>query len=372
MEREMKLHSNMLAYARSVQTGDGYFFGLKAGHEPFGADATLDRSALVPAEVQEISVRGTIGNYMKEAAFGKQNIEQANLQTIDRATLPAGCDRLAVKIGVQFLANALSPHAADCPEVIANLRNLVSAYAHKGGFAFLARRYLWNLLNARWLWRNYFVMSDKTVHVLQDGVVRLSVDPTQIERFAYPGDAAMEQACPRFAALAEEIGAAMATPDAMLALEVVAVGHMPEGSEVFPSQEFISGDRAKEVQRRRGSENGPGKVLSAIEVNSGGRKVRQATFHPQKVGNAVRCIDEWHGAEDYGAVAVDPYAAQTTRAVALRPPRHGSLYDFLATKKRAEQLAATVADQTPDAPAFQDAHFVVANLVRGGVFGGKD
>ncbi|MBK1667606.1 type I-F CRISPR-associated protein Csy3 [Rhodovibrio sodomensis] len=367
-----KLHASMLAFARSIQTGEGLFFGATQGADII-IDGALNRSALVPAEVQEISVRGTIGNYMSEKAFGKHDIKQANLQTVDRATLPAGCDRLAVKAAVQFLPNAMKAHASDDSEAIANLSDFVSSYAAKGGFSELAARYLWNLVNARWMWRNLLIMTDKKVYVMEGDQVLLTAKPDEIEQETFPGVDDISQACDGdFISLVDRVAAAFSGNGPVVSVEIMTVGSLPEGSEIFPSEEYLSGEAADAIQRRRGSKNGAGKVLSSIEVDHRGRRVRQATFHPQKIGNAIRCVDEWHGHEDFGAVAADPYAAQTTRAIALRSPAGGCLYDFLTKKGFQERMLTGMEQAAPSEPAFGDAHYVVANLVRGGVFGGKE
>jgi len=366
------LHANLLSYARSVQPGEGLFFGVTAGEPLLTDEEHLNRSALIPAEVEEVSVRGQISNYVSDPDNTEFNISEPNLQTIDQAKLPASADRLVVKTSLQFLPNSTAPHACDDKTVADNLQTLASKYRDVGGYTFLAKRYLWNVLNARWLWRNFLIMTDKKVHVLENGVRVLTADPAQLERDYYPGDDKLEEAAPGASALAERMGRALAGTGAVLSLELVSEGALPEGSEIFPSQEYLGGEAEDRVRRRRGNKNA-GKVLSAILVQHGNRMVRQATFHPQKIGNAIRCVDEWHNStETEGAMPADPYAALTTRAVALRPPKGGSFYDFLTRKNRREELYTALDKGDPADPDCGNVHFVFACLSRGGVFGGKE
>ena len=375
LDANASLHANLLSYARSIQNGEALFYGRRTG-EALVEDGELREQALKPALVDEISVRGQIGNYIADANSKEFNLEQANLQTIDRAKLPVGADGLVIKFTVQFLPQALEPHACDDPQVAQNLTGLARRYAEVGGFHFLARRYLWNLLNGRWLWRNFLITEDKRIHLVTAGQgrrreVALTATPEHLDRQRYPGDAALGE-IPGFEAMAEAIGGALAGERQPLTLEVIGEGSLPELSEIFPSEEYLAGEKANEIQRRRGNPNHPGKVLSSIEVTDAeGQRLRQPTFHPQKVGNAIRCIDEWHGdVARYGAVAADPYAALTTRAVALRKPREGSFYDYLTVKSRREELIKAL--EAEDLAAMGPVHFVMANLIRGGVFGGKE
>ena len=85
-----------------------------------------------------------------------------------------------------------------------------------------------------------------------------------------------------------------------------------------------------------------------------------AAIHSQKIGNASRTIDTWYeGAAELGPIAVEPYGSVTTQGKAYRQPKQKmdfySLLDNWLLK-----------DQVP--PAEQQ-HFVMAVLMRGGVFG---
>src|SRR5690606_32764544 len=114
------------------------------------------------------------------------------------------------------------------------------------------------------------------------------------------------------------------------------------GQEVFPSQELI-------LDRGRGDKS---KTLYSVQGVAG--------IHSQKLGNAIRTIDTWYtGADELGPIAVDPYGSVTTQGKASRQPREKtdfySLLDNWITKDKI--------------PAIEQQHFVLATLIRGGVFG---
>ena len=125
-------------------------------------------------------------------------------------------------------------------------------------------------------------------------------------------------------------------------LQVTAFVRMGAGQEVFPSQELI-------LDKGKGSKS---KTLYDVDG--------VAAIHSQKIGNAIRTIDTWYeGAAELGPIAVEPYGSVTTQGKAYRQPKQKmdfySLLDNWLLK-----------DQVP--PAEQQ-HFVMAVLMRGGVFG---
>ncbi len=85
-----------------------------------------------------------------------------------------------------------------------------------------------------------------------------------------------------------------------------------------------------------------------------------AAIHSQKIGNALRTIDTWYPeAADNGPIAVEPYGSVTTQGKAYRQPKEkADFYNLLD--------AWVLKDKAPE-PEQQ--HFVVATLIRGGVFG---
>jgi len=118
------------------------------------------------------------------------------------------------------------------------------------------------------------------------------------------------------------------------------------GQEVFPSQELII-DKSRDMSA---------KSKTLYEVNG------VAAMHSQKIGNALRTIDTWYPeAHEYGPIAVEPYGSVTNRGKAYRQPKDKidfySLLDGWVLKD--------------DVPPVEQQHYVMATLVRGGVFGEK-
>jgi CRISPR-associated protein Csy3 len=373
MDPNAQLQTSNLSFCRSLETSEGRMYGIHVGKPPSEGDDVLWLN-LAPVVVQQKTVRGTISNYLppnKEYKF-----ENANLQSIDVALMPEGCDHLAMAYSVTIVSNSLEPYATHEPKVKANFKELSTTYSQKGGYLHLAKRYLWNILNGRAFWRNTVVMFDKTVEVRIDGklraVVRAEAGGKGLDLRAYPGDEAMGGAIePKkaFESMSREMAEALAGSGPALVLDVLMHGRIGSGMQVFPSQEFVRGDEAEKLKRANGNHD-VGKVLASTVTSYRGQPVRQAVMHTQKIGNAIRWIDEWHGDDAHGAVPVDPYAALTLETTTLR--KRDGKNNFYAYLKKPAAIIAPLSDGAAlDAEAFGPTHFFMAMLIRGGVFGSK-
>jgi CRISPR-associated protein Csy3 len=294
--------------------------------------------------ITEKSVRGTISNRLKtkdqDPAKLDAAIENPNLQTVDVAALPADADTLRVRFTLRVLAGTGTPSACNDAEYQKALLTTVGGYVQQHGFLPLARRYAYNITNGRFLWRNRVGAEQVEVAVrrLQQGE---AAQTWTFDALALSLREA-ESTSTELEALANLICAGLSGSEHVL-LEITAFVRVGEGQEVFPSQELIL-DRSKSSK-------------SKTLYHVGG----VAGIHSQKVGNALRTIDTWYpGAEELGPIAVEPYGSVTTQGKAYRQPKAKadfySLLDNWVLKGKAPETAG-------------DQHFVIAVLVRGGVFG---
>jgi len=328
--------ASVLAFERKIDPSDALFF--------CGEWDKRDESAnWKPISIREKSVRGTISNRLKakeqDPAKLDAKIESPNLQTVDVTTLPANSDTLKVSFTVRVLAGAGNPSACNNEEYRQKLLSTVQDYKESQGFMELANRYACNLASGRFLWRNRIGAEYVEVRVsrLKEG------DSAQAWTFN-----ALDFQLRNFDAENADIKAVAGVIKEGLAgeqhvlLQVTAFVRMGGGQEVFPSQELI-------LERGRGDKS---KTLYDVD--------NVAAIHSQKIGNALRTIDDWYeGASEFGPIAVEPYGSVTTQGKAFRQPKDKmdfySLLDNWILK-----------DKTP--PVEQQ-HFVIATLIRGGVFG---
>jgi len=309
-----------------------------------------DASSWIDLKIREKSVRGTISN---DLAAGDQNpakidanIRNANPQTVDVATLPSHHDTLVVRFTLRALGNVGNPTACGDPEFRGKLDSVVNDYVNSLGFGEISRRYAANLANGRFLWRNRIGAEAAEVVVahLKDGKAEAQwiFNAIQHKLFDLSAPEGEAEDVKELAKLIESgfLGAAH------VLLQVTAFVRIGEGQEVFPSQELI-------MNRERGS-----KSKTLYSVGEGEKAV--AAIHSQKIGNAIRTIDTWYpGANENGPIAVEPYGSVTTQGKAYRQPKDKK--DFYSLLD-----GWVVKDKVPDT---EQQHFVIATLIRGGVFG---
>ncbi|GHV57059.1 CRISPR-associated protein Csy3 [Deltaproteobacteria bacterium] len=332
--------ASVLAFERKLDVSDGLFYA--------GVWAERLKSSSWPGvEVREKSVRGTISNRLKKS--GEQDpakldaaIEKPNLQTVDVASLPAGYDTLKLSFTVRALGGVGQPSACNNTEYRAKLNRAAAAYFQANGARELARRYAGNLANGRFLWRNRLGAEQVEVRVelFQNGAAAkfwtFDALAFSLNDFEVPPDyrAALAE-------MAQCIEEGLIGPKPAL-LQVTAYARLGAGQEVFPSQELIL---------ERGSKNKSKTLYQVTNI---------AGMHSQKLGNALRTIDTWYpGQAEQGPIAAEPYGAVTSLGKAYRQPK--DKVDFYSL------LDSWIINDK--APTLENQHFVMAVLIRGGVFG---
>ena len=365
MSEKLKTAS-VLAFERKLDPSDATFH---AGQW----DDHANSAQWAPVRVREKSVRGTISNRLKtdkqdavdpEEATNATNqdpakldksITNANLQTVDVAALPATADTLRVQFTLRVLGGAGIPTACNNPTYQAKLVATVNRYVEANGFIVLGQRYAANLSNGRFLWRNRIGAESVRVDVakLEAGKPKKSWSFDALAQDMRSLDAINTEV--------QELGRVIAeglAGNKHVLLQITAFVRMGAGQEVFPSQELILDQKVRKT-------DGNVAVKKSKTLYSVGEKGQEiAAMHSQKIGNAVRSIDTWYeGAETRGPIAVEPYGSVTTEAHAYRPKKKLDFYTLLDNWLLKDQV-----------PPLEQQHFVMAVLIRGGVFGdaGKD
>lgn len=331
--------ASVLAFERKLDPSDALFY----------AGNWESRQQWAPVKLREKSVRGTISNRLKakeqDPAKLDAAIEKPNLQTVDVATLPHDADTLKVNFTLRVLSGAGKPSSCNNADYQAKLQESVAGYVAEHGFGELARRYAYNLANGRFLWRNRIGAEQVEVKIAH------LVDGKPAKEWVFD---ALGLSLRSFSASGEAAKALDDLPTLVVdglsgnrhvLLGITAFVRVGAGQEVFPSQELI-------LDRGRGDKS---KTLYHVDGVGG--------IHSQKIGNALRTIDTWYpGADDVGPIAVEPYGSVTTLGKAYRQPKEKTdFYNLLDGWMIKDKV-----------PSVENQHFVIATLIRGGVFGEAD
>lgn len=332
----VKNDATVLAFEKKLVSSDGYLYGTtwKTGN---------DWVKSTPLKLIEKSVRGTISNRLKPAIQSdplklNAEVEKANLQKVDACALADNQDTLHLSFTLKILGGVEKPSASNGPAFNASYPKIAKAYIEQEGFKELAKRYAINIANARYLWRNR-VGAEKVEVVVNTGdgqILKFDAKQFSLRNF--------NSNTPDLQLLANKIAEALSGKLPYLLITIDTYALVGKAQEVYPSEELV-------LDKGKGDKS---KIL--YQVND------IAAMHSQKIGNALRTIDTWYPdfAEDQtGPIAIEPYGAVTNLGKAFRSPKDKvdfyTLFDKFA-------LGETL-------PNKEQEHYVMAVLVRGGVFG---
>lgn len=325
--------ATVLAFEKKLVPSDGFLYG-----------TTWEQRHAIeePIPLVEKSVRGTISNRLKDSKKLNAKVESPNLQTVDSASLKLNQDTLKLRFTLKVLSGVQHPSVCNKEEHGRGISKMAEDYIQKSGFSTLAHHYATNIASGRFFWRNR-VGAEKVEVIVR---VKPSGETMTFDGYDYSLKN-FDKHSPDLDQLSARIADALCGRISYLLLEIEACVLMGHGQEVYPSEELI-------FDKGNGKKGKKSKVL--YQVNG------MAAMHSQKIGNALRTIDTWYpeySASDFGPIAIEPYGAVTTLGKFFRDPKDKvdfyTLFDAWST--------GTVPENETDKD------YVMAVLVRGGVFG---
>jgi len=345
--------ASVLAFEKKLVPSDGYLYGTTWAERYTKAE---------PLELREKSVRGTISNRLKKALQDDPmkldaEVEKPNLQTVDSCSLLPEHDTLKLSFTLKILSGVETPSACNNANFQESYQTVVKNYIETEGFTELAKRYAVNIANGRFLWRNRVGAEQIEIQVkISNSETAWTFDASQFDMQNFNTSNA------DVANLATKIAEALSGKTEFLLLEINTFAQIGRAQDVYPSEELI-------LNKNQGNEKfKKSKFLYHVKGN--------AALHSQKIGNALRTIDTWYpefSAETQQAkdlfhaeklahgkpIAIEPYGAVTNLGRAFRTPKEKvdffTLFDKFAR-------GATLENKELE-------HYVMAVLVRGGVFG---
>lgn len=325
---------SVLAFERKLETSDALMYAGNWGetNEPMAQ------------EWQHIPITKR-QNRSTQSAYGIDDAKKSEPNPVssdsDDANLLHDKDTLKVSFSIRIIGNVGKPFACNDPAFSNALDLKMNSYKEEG-FRTLAFRYAYNIANGRFLWRNRVCAEKILIKVKADGQdSELTFNP----RSDFSLNDFIENANnPDLQTLANVISIGLnGDGNNFSYIEIDAYVKLGNGQHVFPSQEMNMGEKKK--------------VLFSLPVGNDGKEC--AAIHNVKIGNAIRTIDDWYNGAEF-PIAIEPYGSVTQMGQAYRKNRaDGDFYSLLISWLNDEELNDN------------DKNFIVANLIRGGVFGKK-
>ena len=336
------------AITRTISPSHGLFYSFDSQALQ---DKKRNKNHEPPVCLQTVSLVGTLGSKKdgekaeKEQKSDKEQTVSSNIQTVDTCFLPPEHDSYLLKFNLR-IASLVDDAISNDEAVLAKFRQFVQQYREEVGGKILSRRYLSNLINGRFLWRNKYA-SDKTIRISRkDFSHQFNIDLN----FSFESQFEHQQDQAAFDQLVEIVANAVFDKQKVALISVTAKGHIGYGQEIYPSQEFVNNTQEKKS-----------KVL--FDVLSKGTRV--AAFHSQKIGNAIRTIDTWYADNTLHAIPVDPFG----------PDKKNQKLHRAGVGVNSNSIYSVFARLLDDSKGIKmnsnDSHYLMACFIRGGVYSGK-
>lgn len=362
---------SMLSFERKLECSDGLMYSgdwedkgkdtIEEIKERDGKEVKIERQCWNPILIgKPRKNRGTKSMYMEEKK--RSEVIEPNVAEGDDANLPMNKDTLKLSFSLRVIGNLGKPFACNMPGFADAIETKVKALKESDDIDELAKRYAYNIANGRFLWRNRVCAEAIEIHVeVNDkGKEKDTEAPKNpifnaydfnLKNFNNPNN---EQALEYLQKIEKAIKKGLKAGDDFILIKVNAYVKLGQGQHVFPSQEMNMGEKKKKLFQLDGC----------------------AAMHNVKIGNAIRTIDTWYGDEMLIKaegkdktetisipeeikglpIAIEPYGSVTQHGRAYRH-KENDLYSLMG--------AWVNGDIDADKQKF-----VVANLIRGGVFGG--
>ncbi len=317
----------VLAFDRKLEPSDALMHSGLWGN-------MYDKTQWHAIELFERRNRAVKSNFKPEVLADEEvlqkQIAEANLAWGDDAALAHDNDTLRVNFSLRVVGGLERPSVCNIKDFEDCYREKISAYTDSN-LDELARRYAYNIANGRFLWRNRVGAQDIKVFVSHASLS----SALEFNAYDFPLNKTTADNA-SIIALAQLIKVGLAG-DQNTFLTITAYVKLGEGQRVWPSQEMVLNSPKGEKSRHLFSLNG------------------KAAMHCEKIGNALRTIDDWYS-DATAPIAIEAYGSVTQRGVAYRSSKDD--FKTLLLKWLNEE---NISDN--------DKHFVIAMVIRGGVFG---
>jgi len=291
-------------------------------------------------ELFERRNRAVKSNFKQEVLDDEEELQkqiaEANLSWGDDAAVNHQHDTLKVSFSLRVISGLSEPSVCNKLEFGNKYQETIENGA-QDSLNELAKRYAYNIANGRFLWRNRVGAQDISVIVTHTNLD----NPLVFDAYEFSLKQTNSEN-ENVLALGKIIKAGLSGDENVL-INVSAFVKLGEGQRVWPSQEMVLNGAKGEKSRHLFSLNGI------------------AAMHCEKIGNALRTVDDWYPdfEKTKTPIAIEAYGSVTQRGVAYRSTKND--FKTLLLKWLNTDNQAGIGEN--------EKNFVVAMLIRGGVFG---
>lgn len=328
----------VLSFQRLMNVSDG------AMYNHFSA------AARTPLEVIRHGVLGT------QNVNGKKT-DINNIQTTESGKTVAEANGFEVEFHMWFtpLSKALfscASTSSDNDTIEQDIADFTSKALQSDGLEDVCCRYARNVLNGSWLWKRNLLLGQTVTITVHTETKCYTSDALKAPRSHFDNYTEDEKA---LAEIFQHMLSGNAMGERVKVNATVLFGF--EGAiEVYPSQNYLAGDL-------------PGFARSLFKVSSRSIAVSQdptntrvvgwAALRDQKIANALRTIDTWYSQYPTvrKAIAVEPNGASIDAQVHFR------------LDNSSFKIMRNIVNTDPNT---DDGKFLIASLIRGGVYSEKD
>lgn len=346
----MELPTN-LAYERSITPSDVCFFVVW----PDGTKEPLKyTSRTVLGQMETASLAYDPTGSIKDNATA-ETLAHGNPHTVDFCNAPFGARHIECFFSVSFSSELRKPYKCNSNTVKETLVKLIELYEKRIGWQELVTRYLTNVCNGSWLWKNTKKAYRYDVELTpwpwsKETVLFENIRANYVEKSDL-------EAHKNWSAISQLVIDAFSQSNGLAIFEVKATLVLPTNSEVYPSQAF--------TEKENKNTNKAGNKARTFQ-NTQIEGARSPIIGTYKVGAAIAKIDDWYP-DALEPLRVSRFGAHKGDVICYRHPSTGKdLFSIIQnTDKYVEHLSAS---GKLSQEVTNDLHYLVANLIKGGMF----
>lgn len=318
---------------------------------------------VIPIEVEILNGRGAQTTYSSgHGAFDTDLGEWMPLRQ-DICKLPYNADTLRIEFPLKYLPRSLSPLCCNDSEWSEPLEEITELYKEKGGYLYQAYCQMDALFQGLPFWRNNDSEEMKLNIINISDNVLPAYEFNDLPRTA---DQLVGTDRYQFESLIKNIEHALIGERHVLRLRIIATLGKDILEKVHPSQEFIEKlPEAKKAYLHRQGKYQKTRHYAFYKLGD----IRQAMLHPTKIGAGLRW-DLWN--KPGKKIPVSVYGLDIESRTALRG--RGTKQDFYSLLRNIKEYIVKLEKFDGDIfsqeaiMALGEIHFIMANLIKGGVF----